>query len=365
MKSYSTDDPDGPGLAMGSVRFTLEMHTTSGSLAVKEISVGYNYQSTKAMVPTDPGCVASATNPANITISPQFVAGGYTYTVNQCNLAVTTGGLQVFDRTATGLLDQGTLGAGITLTTAWVPAFTVTLWALTPVMPEGGYALLQSSFNSSPGPNSNYAVVDGEGNEVPTSSLSFDAPLALTSATLPVGLSKFDITCTGNGAKLNWQTVSEQNSKNFEIEKSTNGATNWITIGSTNAAGNSSLSKQYEYFDLKGGTAYYRLRQIDRDGRFTYSSVQNVTCKAQNSSILLYPVPAKNIVNLVLSTERSSKASIVLVDMSGKVMRQINTSLEKGMNNLKVNVAGLSSGEYILKVVGSDAFKTQKVTILN
>ncbi len=103
---------------------------------------------------------------------------------------------------------------------------------------------------------------------------------------------------------------------------------------------------------------------MDKDGRFTYSSVEKVNCITRSASILLYPIPAKNILNVVLSTERSSKATVVLVDISGKILRQISTELQKGTNNLKVNVTGLSSGEYILKVLGSDNFKAQKVTII-
>jgi hypothetical protein len=79
----------------------------------------------------------------------------------------------------------------------------------------------------------------------------------------------------------------------------------------------------------------------------------------------LYPNPAKNNLNVVLATERDAKATIVLYDISGKAMRQISTQLMKGNNNIKLNIAGLSSGEYILKVLGTEIFKTQKVTVIN
>lgn len=359
---YNSADPDGVGPAKSSVSFTLQAHTTSGTVAnINTISTGWTYQATQ-MVPTGangPGCPSTVSNPANVVVSQSFGTNWHYNTVNECGLApLSSVGGKFFDFRAVGTFE----GDPTSISTTWVDLFTVTLWTIG--LADEGYVIINSSEGGSPGEFTTYAVSDDIGTSYSTNSLTYNTPLRL-GPPLPVGLSNFDITCTGNGAKLNWQTLTEQNSKNFEVERSNNGANGWSSIGSTSAAGNSTSVKQYEYYDLKGGTAYYRLRQTDKDGRYTYSSVQKVSCKSPSSSILLYPVPAKNMLNLVLATERDTKATILLVDISGKIMRQVRTDLQKGTNNLKVNIAGLSSGEYILKVVGSEVFKTQKVTIIN
>jgi hypothetical protein len=359
---YNSADPDGAGPAKASVSFTLQVHTTSGTVTnINTISTGWSYQLTNHMVPTGasgPGCPSQVSNPANVVVSPTFGTDWHYNTVNECGVAPQVADTKIFDTRAVGTFE----GNPTSITTTWVDMFTVTLWSVG--VSDEGYVIINSGEGGAPGEFPTYTISDEEGTSFATNSLTYTTPLRL-GPPLPVGLSKFDITCTGNGAKLNWQTASEQNSKNFEVQKSSNGASGWTSIGTLSAAGNSNIAKQYEYYDLKGGSAYYRLRQVDKDGQYTYSGVQNVSCKSRSNNILLYPVPAKNTLNVVLSTERETKATILLVDISGKIMRQVRTDLQKGMNNLKVNVAGLSSGEYILKVVGSEVFNTQKVTIIN
>ncbi|MCW3110543.1 MAG: type sorting protein [Segetibacter sp.] len=357
-KNYVGDNPDGAGPAVGTAQFSLEMRAVSGTISAREISVGYSYQSTKAMVPTTSTCATTNATPSNITVSPEFVNAGYlTYNnVNQCNITATSTGGQLFDRTASGNLDQG----AITLTTTWVTAFTVTLWALVPLdnQPIGGFAMLYSSSTGTPGPLSSYSMADASGNEVPVNSLTYSNPIKL-----PITLSGFNINCSDGGPKLNWQTMSEENNNYFEIERSDNGASGWTSIGKYEAAGNSNVRKNYEFVDLKGTSAFYRLKQVDKDGKFTYSSVQRSTCQPKQTNLFVYPVPARDMLNVVVGVDKNSKASILLVDLSGRTIRQLNTDLQKGTNNLRMNVAGLASGEYFLRVVGSEIVKTQKVTI--
>src|SRR5438477_142901 len=65
--TYSSVDPDGNGQETGSVTFTLQIHTTSGSVGdVNVLTVGYSYQSANAMIPSSPGCVTG--NAPNITL---------------------------------------------------------------------------------------------------------------------------------------------------------------------------------------------------------------------------------------------------------------------------------------------------------
>jgi len=179
---------------------------------------------------------------------------------------------------------------------------------------------------------------------------------------LPVTLSQFDATCTSTGTKLTWQTSSEVNSSYFEIEKSNDG-TKWTSVSTIKAAGSSNIKRDYSFTDANGGNTLYRLKQVDKDGSFTYSSIESANCGSKQAGVTIYPVPATNAMNVIVRTDKNSAATIVLIDVSGRVVRQLNTALKKGTNNITLQVAGLSSGQYFLRVVGSEIFKTQKVTI--
>ncbi|RYZ59835.1 MAG: hypothetical protein EOO14_07945, partial [Chitinophagaceae bacterium] len=149
--SYSDTDPDGgAGPATGTATFTLQVRTTSGTLAeITAITVGWSWQSANTMIPTTaggtgtvaPGCTTPVNNPGNVVLSNAFTAAGYTYTtVNQCFLNTQTSNGQTFDRTVIGTLESNT--SGIALTTTWTDVFTVTLWTLQATAPQGGYVLL-------------------------------------------------------------------------------------------------------------------------------------------------------------------------------------------------------------------------------
>ena len=100
-----------------------------------------------------------------------------------------TTGSQTFDRRAVGY--SGT-EVPSTLTTTYVDIFTVTLWTLSTVNPEGGYVVINSGAGGTPGAFSTYAVSDDLANEYVANSLTYDTPLALGTGALPVLFTKFD-----------------------------------------------------------------------------------------------------------------------------------------------------------------------------
>ncbi|MGB3005120.1 MAG: hypothetical protein WBC06_01320, partial [Chitinophagaceae bacterium] len=326
---YSTTDPDGAGPAVGSVTFTLQIHTTAGSIPnVNVIATGWNWQSANAMIPTTPGC-AIVSNPANVSVGSAFITGGFSYTtVFQCGLFSQTLGGENFDRRAVGTLD----GTGITLTTTWVDVFTVTLWSLNATAPFAGFTTINSSSGGSPAEFTTYSVSDVDANEFPVNSLTTATPLALASAAvLPVTFTNYHVNCTDKGASLTWSTASEQNSSKFEIQRSVN-STDWITIDNVAAAGNSDVQRNYQYLDLNSGTAFYRIRQVDNDGRFVYTAVKRTDCKTSQFDITLYPVPAKDNLNVVIKAEKALKTDLQILDVNGRIVQRINTQINKGNN---------------------------------
>lgn len=182
---------------------------------------------------------------------------------------------------------------------------------------------------------------------------------------LPINLLSFTGTKDGKTNLLNWTTATEFNNKAFELQRSADGA-NFSAIGTINSKaenGNSASALNYSFTDEKpfAGTNYYRLKQIDRDGKATYSSV--VILKGDKSSLQIsavYPSPAKDNLNIAITSTKNEKVAIVITDISGKTIRQINTSLVQGDNNLEINVSALAKGSYYIRLIMNDEVKTSQ-----
>jgi len=342
--TYSNVDPDGAGPATGSVTFTLQIHTTGATINnINVLSTGWSYQSSAVMIPTSPGC-SIVSNPANVTVSSEFVSGGFAYTVvNQCAAFSQTTGGQTFDKTVAGTLD----GTGINLTSAWVDVFTATLWTLSNTPPEGGYVIINSGSIGTPGPLGSYSVSDDQANEYPVNSLTYTTPLLLGSTALPVVFTKFDAHCTNSGSVISWATESESNSNYYELERSTNG-NDWTPVARINASGTSSTVHTYQQSDVFSGTALYKIKQVDLDGHFTYTSVISSNCEFSDMGVVLYPVPARDLLNVIIQSDKAIKTKLSIIDVVGKVVQKMDVNLVKGNNTFPINLKGLASGEYIL-----------------
>jgi len=172
-----------------------------------------------------------------------------------------------------------------------------------------------------------------------------------STSVLPVQFAKYDIQCNDKGAIITWATATEQNSNRFEIQRSSDGI-NWTTIDNVVAAGNSNDQKNYQYLDLNGGTAFYRIRQVDNDGRFVYTAVKRTDCKKTQYDVALYPVPAKDNLSVVIRSDNASRTELQIMDMLGKTLQRVPAQINRGNNNFNLNVSELPAGQYML--VGSD-----------
>ncbi len=358
--TYSSVDPDGAGPAKGSATFTVQIHALTGTVNdVNTISMGWSYQSANAMIPGNPGCTV-VSNPANVAVSPAFAGAGFTFTtVNQCGTFSQTAGGETFDKRAVGTMD----GTSINLTVSWVDVFTVTLWTVGTSAPEGGYVTINSGAGGTPGPFPTYAVANVNANESIVNSLSYGKPVPLGSASVPVTLAKFEASCLPTGAMLKWQTLSEENSDRFDVERSNDG-NNWQVIATRKAAGSGSSATHYEVVDARPpAAAYYRLRLVDKDGKFSYSEVAKISCDIKVPLLLVYPVPATDVVNITLALEQSSKVTFRILDVAGKLYSLTSRDLLQGDNQIQLNVSGFSAGQYILSVQDGDQFYTEKLIV--
>nr|WP_233168973.1 T9SS type A sorting domain-containing protein [Hymenobacter sp. BT523] len=176
---------------------------------------------------------------------------------------------------------------------------------------------------------------------------------------LPVTLTSLEAKRIGNDAQVAWETANETNNKGFEVQVSTNGS-DFRTLGFVAAAAtNSSAAKSYTFLDVeknKTGDRYYRLRQIDVDGKdyFFGPRVVNFSGKAtEGASLLAYPNPFNSAdqVHLTLQSASAGKGSVTVTDMTGRTVRQQTLDLGKGNNDVTVEQLGdLKAGVYMVRL---------------
>jgi hypothetical protein len=175
----------------------------------------------------------------------------------------------------------------------------------------------------------------------------------------PIVLSSFTGYKESNKNILNGETASEQNNTGFEIQKSTDGI-EFKKIGfvlSKAENGTSSFEIKYNYTDASpaNGTNYYRLRQLDKDGKEFISNVVALKSNVKLVEIVsLYPNPVKDNLNVSVNSAITEKVSLVITDISGRTVIQQKYPLNNGVNNIQVKTATLVAGTYFIKITGSD-----------
>jgi DNA/RNA endonuclease YhcR with UshA esterase domain len=137
---------------------------------------------------------------------------------------------------------------------------------------------------------------------------------------LPIELISFTARNAGEVNQLQWATASEKNNDRFEIERSDDGQ-NWEVISEKAGAGDSQQRLEYSYDDKNplDGVSYYRLRQVDFDGQFSFSPVRQVT-RAKNLLFSASPNPTTDLVSFSGLPDDESDWSITITDASGRLV---------------------------------------------
>ncbi len=139
---------------------------------------------------------------------------------------------------------------------------------------------------------------------------------------MPVELISFTGKRVGKVSQLNWATATEEQNEGFEIERSLDGQS-WRSIGFVQGNGTTSEFNPYSFVDQNPalGTNYYRLKQMDFDGRFEYSDVQSVLFESKDDApVLIFPNPSTGRFTLKIDSHEAQNASIKLMDLSGRLI---------------------------------------------
>lgn len=191
-----------------------------------------------------------------------------------------------------------------------------------------------------------------------------NAPFTLSyNAVLPVSMGEFTVKpYQRNKALLNWRTIQEVNNRGFEIERSIGNTTSFASVAFVNSAGNNSSGNSYSFInpDLPVNTTiYYRLKQIDIDGRSSYSDTRQVRFNSKGLYLSLQPNPVHSLVHLVNDGEPVEKADISFYDKTGRLVKHQTIVLPGARTEL--NISSLASGIYTVRIIVGDETITTKL----
>ena len=175
---------------------------------------------------------------------------------------------------------------------------------------------------------------------------------------VPVKLTNFIIKKQTASIMIYWTTEQEINSKSFVIERSLDGI-KWNEITRLNAAGNSSVKINYNATDYNPakGINYYRLKQLDLDGRFNYSEIRSVYF-GNDVNVVVAPNPAKDKVTVYLPGN-SSMISIKIFNENGQLVKEVFSIDE----SVQVNLSSFAKGIYTIKLNGKNINEARKLFV--
>ncbi|MEO8819922.1 MAG: T9SS type A sorting domain-containing protein [Ginsengibacter sp.] len=194
----------------------------------------------------------------------------------------------------------------------------------------------------------------GCGNDFAVDDIQFS--LCPAGGVAPVTLTNFSARSKGNGVSLDWSTSQELNNNYFQVERSDDGNTNWSVIATVNGAGNSQVVNNYNAFDANpiSGINYYRLKQVDNDGRAVYSKTVTVKISLQKTSISVIANPFYSTLSVSFVSATSETVTARLVDVTGKEIAMEKWSVYNGTSKKDFsNLGGLQHGMYILSIINN------------
>lgn len=174
-------------------------------------------------------------------------------------------------------------------------------------------------------------------------------------APFPIEMASFTVEKRGQHARLAWETASELQNRGFYVEHSMSPFTQGEgeTLGFVEGAGNSTTSRNYSFMHLNLGPGqhFYRLRQVDLDGNFSYSEVRSLNVGG-GAAVSVFPNPFSDDVTLQISSAKADDALIRVSDVAGRQVRTQAVSLAQGYNEVSLLIGAQEpAGMYFVTVL--------------
>jgi hypothetical protein len=173
---------------------------------------------------------------------------------------------------------------------------------------------------------------------------------------LPVKLVSFSAHKRTDGLiDLNWNTASEKQNKNFEVQRSADGIL-FETIGLVNGSGNTSITSKYNFTDANpvNGITYYRLKQNDYNGNYTLSNVVLIDASGEKLAVTLkpvvYPTPADEVLYLEVNNIAETTVHMSIVDVMGSTVYEEQILADEPNYVYPLDINNLKKGLYVIKI---------------
>ena len=182
----------------------------------------------------------------------------------------------------------------------------------------------------------------------------------LITSILPVEFISFSVNETKSGVLLNWSTSKEVSNKYFEIQRSVDGK-NWVTAGKVAATVNPASINKYQYIDQSADntTKYYRIMQVDENGRFVFTEVKSITGTESKVNTKMYKSGSQVIIDF--GKVPAAQMSVRILSIDGQVVAQQNFS--NAGTRINVPFSNVSTGIYVVHLVLADSISAQKIAL--
>jgi len=246
------------------------------------------------------------------------------------------------------------------------PEWVLTNSPLAGTLHNGNTAAIEMTFKSEDFPLGTYSmdivVNNNSGTPVVT------VPLTMVIAPIPVELTSFTVEPVKDNVLLTWTTATETNNSGFSIERKNVSADTWTQVSFIDGKGTTTEATSYTFTDknLKAGSYEYRLKQIDFDGTFSYSSVVKIDLDIPANYVLEqnYPNPFNPSTTIKFGLPADSQVKINIFNSIGeKVAELINSKMTAGYHTVNFDASNLTSGIYFYQIK-ADNFESIKKMML-
>jgi hypothetical protein len=181
-------------------------------------------------------------------------------------------------------------------------------------------------------------------------SLAACAQFVSTCTVVPLRLVNFNVGCIKNKRIFNWTTATELNNNYFTIEHSKDGIS-FSSLGTVRGAGNSNVQINYHstFSEIEDGYKYYRLKQTDFDNQFSYSNIAYTDCSNEKINIIIYPVPAGNVITVKSDYFEGAEIRYDLYDAKGRVVKS-SDYFKVNSNNFNIDISTLPPSAYFIRI---------------
>jgi hypothetical protein len=192
-------------------------------------------------------------------------------------------------------------------------------------------------------------------------------PTSYCETLLPVSLLRFETKVQNDKINLEWTTASETNNAMFVVERSSDGES-FVEISTVKGAGNTTNAVEYattDFYPLQG-VSYYRLKQIDFDGKFTYSDVAGAFMKAKsNFDFISVETTINSTIKLTFSNHSNEMCSLQVTELSGTPVFNMDMSVNSGINKKEIYCPFLKKGVYLFSISNNEQVLSKKISFID